>query len=447
MTEMIAKRRPQVYIPTLYFAEGLPYTIVVLVSGVFFKNLGLDNEFIGWTSWLTLPWILKFAWAPAVDTYATKRSWIIWMQLALAVLICVFSSYAGSGLERTAGLVFLFLIAIASATQDVATDGYYLDALRKEQQAMYVGVRGAVYKLSWLFGSGVLVYLAGYLQEKQHLQFGISWLIPFMIAAFVMFTLGVFHTWYLPEFPKAKSETPTPVGTGGRFIDVFKTYFTQSGIGIVVFYICTFRLGDALMLKQAPLFLMDKAVNGGLAIPLSQIGVINGTVGMIFLLIGGIVGGVLIAKQGLKKWFWPLSILMNGALPLYWLLAVFKPGLPWVYAVNSFEQLAYGLGVSAYTVFLLTTIKNAEYRAGHYAITTAMMALGVMIPQLLSGSMQKFLHYDNFFLVASLLALPGLAAIPFLPLWKEDDIGTGNSGKGDGNGNGQATEPAKVTSR
>lgn len=450
MTQMIPKRLPNVYIPTLYFAEGLPYTIVMLVSGVFLKNLGVDNVFIGYTSWLSLPWIIKFAWAPVVDTYATKRSWIVWMELALAAVICVFASFTSSGLEKSVGIVLLALIAIASATQDVAVDGFYLDALKKDQQALYVGVRNAVYKLAWLFGSGGLVVLAGYLQERHHWQAGFSWLPPFLIAAAIMLFIGIFHSWYLPHLPKAQSDTAAPAAAGERFLDVFKSYFTQPGIAPVVFYIVTFRLGDALMLKQAPLFLMDAADKGGLAIPLSQIGVINGTVGVIFLLVGGIAGGVLIAKQGLKKWFWPLSILMNGALPLYWLLALFKPALPWVYAVNSFEQLAYGFGTAAYTVFLLTTIKNAEYRAAHYAITTAMMALGVMIPQLASGLMQSWLHYDNFFLVASLLALPGLAAIPFLPLWKEEDIGSGNGknkGDGDGNGNGQPRNAAAVGSR
>lgn len=443
---MIAKRQPGIYIPTLYFAEGLPYTLVMLVSGVFFKNLGFDNIFIGLTSWLSLPWILKFAWAPAVDTYASKRSWIIWMELALAALICVFASFSGSGLEKTAGVALLFAIAVASATQDVAVDGFYLDALKKDQQALFVGVRNAVYKLAWLFGSGGLVVLAGYFQEQKHWQIGLSWLAPFLIAAAILLFIGIFHSWYLPHIERGKAEEPVPVTASARFVDVFKTYFTQPGIGAVVFYIVTFRLGDALMLKQAPLFLMDATDKGGLAVPLSQIGIINGTVGMICLLIGGIVGGVLIAKQGLKKWFWPLSVLMNGALPLYWFLAVFKPGLPWIYAVNSFEQLAYGFGTAAYTVFLLTTIKNAQYRAAHYAITTAMMALGVTIPQSVSGYMQAALHYDNFFLVASLLALPGLAAIPFLPLWKEEDIGSVDNDKS--NGNGQTSDSAaKVTLR
>lgn len=464
---MISKRLPGIFIPTLYFAEGLPYTLVMMVSGVFFKNLGADNIFIGLTSWLSLPWILKFAWAPAVDSYASKRTWIVWMQFTLAALVGILAFTTPLPQAVSIGVVLLFIIAIASATQDVAIDGYYLDILPKDQQAFYVGVRNAAYKVAWLFGSGGLVLLAGVLQEQYKIPVGGSWTAPFLVAAALLGVAGLFHRSYLPHKRAEAKEASENTGdqpsnataeavqtalTPTRFIDTFKTYFGQPGIGAVVFYIVTFRLGDALMLKQAPLFLMDAADKGGLAIPLSQIGIINGTVGMLFLLAGGIVGGILIAKQGLRKWFWPMSLLMNGALPLYWLLAAVKPGIAWVYVVNSIEQLAYGMGTAAYTVFLLTTIRNANYRAAHYAITTAMMALGVVIPQSISGYMvaglgaktfnelaaslaasnvviayplsfylQHGLGYANFFQFAFYLAIPGLLAIPFLPLWKEEE--------------------------
>lgn len=442
---MIAKSHPGIYIPTLYFAEGLPYTLVMMVSGVFFKNLGADNIFIGLTSWLSLPWILKFASAPLVDTYSTKRQWIIYAQYALATAVGILAFCSPTPVAVLLGLFLLTVIAAISAQHDVAIDGYYLDVLNKDQQSFYVGVRGAAYKMAWLFGSGGLVLLAGLLQEKLHWTAGVSWVVPFLVAAICLGVLGLFHQFYLPPQPPLEKQSiaQAPAASSGIFarwrkwLGSFKTYFAQPGIVPIVIYIVTFRLGDALMLKQAPLFLMDKASKGGLEIPLSQIGIINGTVGMLFLLAGGIVGGVLIAKQGLRKWFWPLGLLMNGALPLYWLLAYARPGIEWVYVVNSIEQLVYGLGNAAYTVFLLTTIRNAEYRATHYAIATAMMALGVTIPQSLSGFMQASMGYANFFLVASLLAIPGLLVIPFLPFWQGEEDPTKPSP--------DKTEPAKGT--
>lgn len=425
---MFKEKKPGLYIPTLYFAEGLPYTVVMMMSGVFFKSLGADNIFIGLTSFLGLPWILKFAWAPLVDFYATKRGWIVVAQLVLAIVIGgiaavgFISNHMPFASMVTAAVVVLSLIAMASATQDVSIDGYYLDVLNDEQKAFYVGVRNTAYKVAWLFGSGAMVYLAGKLAETHGIGYG--WGIAFGICAAAMLIAGFFHAWYLPK--AAASNHPVTVSFGHEFLRAIGTYFSQRGIIPIVFYILLFRLGDALMLKQAPNFLLDPASKGGLGISVSDIGVINGTVGVIALLLGGIVGSWLISRGGLKRWMWPLALIQNSAILLYWMLAAFPERfahLPAVYAINSVEQFSYGMGVAAYTVFLMTTVRN-EYKAAHYATATALMALGMMLPGAISGFLYTMYGYANFFLISFFASLPGIFAIFFLPIWSGDNEDT-----------------------
>jgi PAT family beta-lactamase induction signal transducer AmpG len=462
---MITERKPGVFIPTLYFAEGLPYTIVMMMSGVFFKTLGADNVFVGLTSFLGLPWILKFAWAPLVDYYRTKRSWVVGSQIVLSVLtggvalVALLSQSLPFNTFVVVAIVILAVTAFASATQDVSIDGYYLDALNEQQKAFYVGVRNAAYKVAWLFGSGGMVYLAGKIAEQSNGATG--WAVAFGICAVCMFVCGMFHSWYLPhvstgiaaqsaleEFANevkssaltqdpmatsSESKTLTPVHNGPNFFRAISTYFKQPGIVAIVFYILVFRLGDAFMLKQAPNFLLDPVDKGGLAVSLKDLGIINGTVGVIFLLIGGILGSWLLSRGGLKRWMWPLAIFQNSAILLYWVLAQWpkalmvanfgdNPYLPAIYVINSIEQFAYGMGVAAYTVFLLGTVKT-EYKAAHYATATALMALGMMIPGAISGYLTK-LGYAPFFFLSFVASIPGIIAIFFLPIWKQNSANT-----------------------
>jgi len=412
------KRIHGIYVSTLYFAEGLPYTIVVLMSVIFFKDLGASNEFIGLTSFLYIPWTIKLLWGPVVDIYGTKRRWILTMEVIITALIAAIALGSFSPHAITIAIILFSLIAFASATHDISIDGFYLDALNHDQQAFYSGFRTTAYKIAFLTGTGGLVYIAGLIKESTFSP-QTGWSVAFGLAAVIFLAVFFFQLWYLP-FPKA---APIARGTSSAekpmFFRVFMTYFQQRRIGVIVLYILIFRLGDAFMLKMAPPFLMDAAEKGGLAIPTAQIGVIYGTVGMIFLLLGGIVGGFLIAKQGLKRWMWPTALLQNSAIILYYLLAIYQPNVYWVAVVNSFEQFSYGLGVSAYTVFLMRTVRP-EFKASHYAISTALMAVGVMLPGAASGFLTTALGYKNFFLMSFLVAIPGLFTIFFLPLEEKE---------------------------
>lgn len=432
---------PSIFIPTLYFAEGLPYTIVKNVSNAFFKNMGASNDFITLTTnLLSLPWSLKFIWAPLVDLYATKRKWILVSQ---AVLTLLFSCLALTALTAQSMIIassvaVMALIALASATHDIAIDGYYMDVLPQDQQAFFVGVRNAAYKVSWLVGSGGLMFLAGKVGEllgggPEAIAAG--WYISFLDCAVMFGVLLAVHYVILPHRAQLVDSAPVSVDPEDShplvrqdaratrrglkaFMDVARTFFKQDRIVATCTYILIFRLGDALMLSVAMLFLLDPPEKGGLGISTATVGIIYGTVGMIFLLIGGILGGWLVSKFGLRKTLMPTALIMNFAILLYWALAAFKPDVMWVAIANSIEQFAYGLGTAAYTVFLLSVVKP-EYKASHYAIATAMMAAGLLIPGAISGKLTLALGYQNFFLLSFLVSIPGIITIPFLPLKEE----------------------------
>ena len=433
------KRSPALWVSVIYFAEGFPYTIVNLMSIIFLKDLGASNELIGLTSFLYIPWVLKGLWGPVVDIYSTKRKWILFTELFCTLLFLLLALGALGPQAIVISIAVFALIAFVSATHDTAIDGFYLDALDKDQQAFFVGVRSTAYKLAWLAGNGGLVFLAGFLANERVIntnsdgtkifgdfQFSIfgrafsfqapafGWAVAFAIAAFLFLLIYLFQLWYLPH-PAPFSRGRDRNGAEADFFEAFKSYFTQRRIGWIVFYVLLFRLGDAFMLKMAPPFLMDNSSKGGLTLSTAQMGILYGTVGVVFLLAGGVLGGFVIAKQGLKKWMWPTALLQNSAIALYWLLAKYRPGIEWVYVVNSFEQFSYGLGVSAYTVFLMRTVRP-EFKASHYAITTAFMAAGILLPGVMSGYLQVRMGYEGYFLMSFLAAVPGLAAIYFLPL-------------------------------
>jgi len=440
---MEKKQNAGLWVSVLYFAQGLPYTVVNSMSVIFLIGMGASNQLIGLTSLLSFPWVLKGLWGPVVDLYSTKRKWILTTELICAFLFALLAFGVLAPQAIIISLVIFTAIAFVSASHDIAIDGFYLNTLNKDQQALFVGVRNTAYRGAMYVGSSVLVSFAG-LAEKPLVtgnggepkisqdislslfgsSFNVSalkygWATAFGICALMFVLIYLFQRWYLPYPKNYALEVGAPLPTTS-FIEAFKTYFQQDKIGWIVTYVLIFRLGDALTFKMAPPFLMDKVEKGGLAISTLKIGEVSGY-GIIFLLIGGLLGGYLIAKHGLKKLMWPTAILQNSTNVLYWLLATNQPGIEWAYAVNSSEQFTYGLGVAAYTVFLMRTVRP-EYEASHYAITTAFMAAGVLIPGVFSGYLQAYLGYPNYFLMSSLAVIPGMLTIFFLPLEDEKKL-------------------------
>jgi PAT family beta-lactamase induction signal transducer AmpG len=350
------------------------------------------------------------------------------MQVVLAILVyilalCIFFA------QPFPILCFVFaLIAFASATYDVACDGYYLDSLDKATQSLYIGWRNTAYKMAWLFASGFLVYLAGQMANKYWSlptnNNAIGWSISFVIAALVFTLAAILHGFILPaDSTRSPSDSPLLSNIEQKhsliktFQNAFHSFFQQKHIALILLWILLFRAGDAMLLKMAQPFLLESREKGGLGLTLQDVGFIYGSLGMICLLIGGLVGGWLVFKYGLKKCLLPAAILQSVTLPLYWLLAIAKPCLIYVALANGFEQFIYGLATATYTNYLFTIAKD-KFVASHYAIATGFMAIGMILPGAISGYLVDSFGYKQFFLFSFCASLPGILCTQKLPFTK-----------------------------
>ncbi len=411
------RRFPWIYVPTLYFAQGLPYVLVNSVSVIMFKKMGVPNTLIGLTSLLYLPWVVKPLWGPTVDIFWTKRSWLVTVQIVMAVQFALVAAVLNLPEFFTVSLMVFIFLAFTSATHDIAVDGFYMLALNEDQQAFFVGIRSTCYRLAMIFGNGALVVLAGYL-ETRFANILLSWVIVMLTTAVLFLLLFIFHSFYLPRPPADTSSTRNKPTAGTSFLEAFKTYFQQPRIAPILAFIVLYRLGEAMLVKMAPAFLVDPKEAGGLALSTRTYGYVYGTVGVLNLVVGGIAGGWLVAKFGLRKCIWPMAIALNAPDLVYVYLAYSEPALPLVYVLVALEQFGYGLGFAAFMVFLMYTAKE-PFKTSHYAISTGFMALGMMLPGLASGYLQSALGYQHFFILVCLLTLPGMAAIFFIPLNEE----------------------------
>jgi PAT family beta-lactamase induction signal transducer AmpG len=407
----LPKRTPWVFVPTLYFAEGVPYVIVNTVSVIFYKRMNISNELIGLTSILYLPWVIKMLWGPMVDMYSTKRAWIVSTQLMMfgALTLLAIGVHLPAFFVTT--LLFFVLAAFISATHDIAADGFYMLALDNKQQALFVGVRSTFYRLAMIFGSGLLVVLAGKLEERTA-DMPLSWSLVIAISGGVFALAFLFHRFYLP-YPDADNFGART--TKAPFLEIFRIYFRQKKILAIVSFILVYRLGEAVLIKMAAPFLLDKLDAGGLGLSTATVGYVYGTVGVLGLTTGGLLGGWVLSRYGLRKCIWPMAIILNAPHALYLYMAVAHPPLALVYACVALEQFTYGFGFTAFTVFLMY-IAQGEYKTSHFAISTGLMALGMMLPGMVSGVLQSWLGYTGFFIFILCLTIPSLTVLFFIPL-------------------------------
>jgi PAT family beta-lactamase induction signal transducer AmpG len=407
-------RSPWTFLPTLYFAEGLPYVIINTVSVILYKRMGIDNAHIAfWTSFLYLPWVIKMFWGPLVDIYSTKRNWILSTQLAMSV--CMFLLAFSL---KTAGFFFLslsafFTGAFISATYDIATDGFYMLALTEKEQALFVGIRAAFYRLAMIFGSGVLVYLAGILEASTG-NIAMSWTAVMALTALIFALAFLYHTVMLPVPAVDRKRSARETTDHASFGEVIRSYFGQRKIGVMLAFILLYRLGEAMLIKLVSPFLLDPESAGGLELTTKQVGLVYGTVGILSLVLGGILGGWLISKFGFKRCIWPMVLAMHIPDLFFVYMAYAQPGIGLIYPLVALEQFGYGVGFTVFTVYLMYSA-NGRYKTSHYAISTGIMALGMMLPGFISGYVQQAVGYKMFFILVCLMTIPGMLTIPFIP--------------------------------
>ena len=382
-------KSPWSWIPSLYFAEGLPYVAVMTISLILYKQLGLSNADITfYTSWLYLPWVIKPLWSPFIDIVKTKRWWITAMQLLI-------------------GAAFFWLMAFASATHDIAADGFYMLGLDQHDQAWFVGIRSTFYRLATIFGQGVLVMIAGNLQVVFRNSIAFSWSLMFYGVAGLFIALWLWHSYVLPhpsedeENTHVEGEVKT-VSSNSILNDLkstIKTFFQKEQVIAGILFMLFYRMPEGLLAKVSSLFLIDNVHNGGLGLSPQEYGLVQGTVGVVGLTLGGILGGMCAGKDGLRKWLWPMVCAITLPDLVYVYLAYDLPSTFLIVNICVFiEQFGYGFGFTAYMLYLIY-YSRGNYKTSHYALCTAFMALSMMIPGLFAGALQEAVGYQSFFLI------------------------------------------------
>jgi MFS transporter, PAT family, beta-lactamase induction signal transducer AmpG len=412
-----AKKNPWTWIPTLYYGQGIPYVVVMTLAVVMYKNLGLDNTAIAlYTSWLYLPWVIKPLWSPFVDMFRTKRFWIVTLQTVIgaALALVAFTLPMPHFFQIT--LAVFWLMAFSSATHDIAADGFYMLALPQHHQAAFVGVRSTFYRLAMISGQGALVVLAGHLTVLTG-NVTLAWQIVFLVLAAMFVALSAYHYFILP---RPLSDVPSRAHESGdvwtSFISTLVTFFARKDILLVLAFLLTYRLGEAQALKLVAPFLLDPVTNGGLGLSTVELGWIYGTIGVVALTIGGLVGGYAISQKGLKYWLWPMLLSVHIPNLAFVFLAYAQPSDHVVIAAAiALEQLGYGFGFAAYLLFMIM-VADGKHKTAHYALCTGFMAMGMMLPGMISGWIQSRIGYPHFFIWVCICTLPSIIVAMFLKI-------------------------------
>lgn len=405
---------PWAWVPTLYFAEGIPYFIVNVISVTMFKRLGMPNgELAMFTSLLYLPWVIKPLWSPLVDIIRTKRWWILSMQAVMTAGFALLALSVSPDMFGLSLLVF-YLLAFASSTHDIAADGFYMIALGEKDQSLFVGIRSTFYRISSVFGQGVIVVMAGVLELRCD-SVPLAWKLTLM-ACCVLF--GLLAVWHFVALPAA--ETPRTSGTGSfrriiaEFGRAWTSFFNKKGVWLAIGFMLLYRLPEAFSVKMLTPFLLDPAEAGGLGLGTAEAGLVYGTVGVIALTVGGILGGIYASRHGLKRSLWPMSLSLALPCAVYLFMALVLPEQKWiVYLCVAFDQFGYGFGFTAYMLYMMH-FSEGEFKTSHYAICTAFMALSMMIPGLFSGWLQEMLGYVGFFIMVMVCCLATVFATLFV---------------------------------
>jgi len=412
---MNQKNKSWFWVPSLYYTEGLPYAFVMIVSVVMYKKLNISNSEIAlYTSWLYLPWVIKPLWSPLVDIIKTKRFWIIFMQLLIgAGLAGIALTIPTTNMFRYT-LAFFWLIAFSSSTHDIAADGFYMMGLTSHDQAWFIGIRNTFYRFAILTGQGLLVIIAGNM-ENLYNDVSLAWSIVFGISAIIFMIFAIYHKWILPHPSEDNNHEKLELNDVIKnFFKIFISFFKKPQIILAVSFILIYRFGEAQLVKIAPLFMLDTIEMGGLGLSTSEYGFIYGTLGMIMLTLGGITGGVLVAKNGLSYWIIWMALAMKLPDLVYVYMAYIQPEN--YYLISFFvatEQFGYGFGFTAYLLYMMM-LSEGENKTANYAICTGFMALGMMIPGMFSGLLQETLGYKYFFNWVMLATIPGFILIKFL---------------------------------
>ncbi len=413
--------KPIQWVPTVYFAMGLPFVALSLVSVIIFKDLGIDNEKITfWTSLLILPWSLKPIFSLIMETYGVKKMYVVITEIVTAIMfgLIVFALPLPNFFAIT--LALMGVIAISGSTHDIAGDGIYLDELDTKTQSIYSGWQGAFYNLAKVLANGGLVFLAGWLTRAGHFNITQSWQVILGIFSVIMFVIAIYHWLVLPKgkLPQKSDNFKEKTHELGEIVISF---FEKKHIWFYLIFIFLYRFAEGLAMKIAPLFLKDAVAQGGLNLSNEQYGLIYGTFGTVAFIIGSILAGYYVSHFGLKKVLFSLVLIFNIPFVVYLLFAMFQPNQMSLIAAGIVcEYFGYGFGFVGLMLFMMQQVAPGKHQMAHYAFANSLMNLGVMVPGMLSGYLSTWLGYKHFFVFVMIATIPALIITWFVPFTHED---------------------------
>ena len=414
------KRNPWAWIPTLYFAEGLPNIIVTGLSVVMYMQMGLTDAEVGlYTGWLALPWVIKPLWSPFIDLLKTKRWWVLTMQALIGASLAGIAFSIPTAVWFQATMCLFFLIAFCSATHDISADGFYMIELDDHNQAKYVGLRNTFYRLAIIFVNGMLVSLAGILQVVFRGQIRFTWALIFYGLAGLFIGLWLYHSRFMPRPKEDVNTKRTLTEVTSELKKMFITFFQKfdrRGTLIVMLFLLFYRFPEALLNTMTKTFMLRNNYAGGLGLSPQEYGLANGTVGLIGLLLGGIIGGILVSRDGMKRWLWPMvcAITLPDVVYIY-LSYSLNSNLVVVSSCLFIEQFGYGLGFTVLTLYMLY-YSQGKYKTSHYSICTGISYLGLMLPGMLSGYIKDMVGYRMFFIIVMVCCAITFAVTAFLKI-------------------------------
>jgi len=415
------KVSPVAWVPTLYFAMGMPFVVLNMVCTLMYKGMGVsDAQIAFWTSLIMLPWTLKPLWSPFLEVYKTKKFFVVLTQLLTGIMFALVAFALNLPNFFAITIAMLAVIALSGATHDIAADGTYMSVLSKDDQARWIGWQGAFYNIAKIAATGGLVYLAGTFIK----QFGVTkaWMIIMLIIAVIMLVLGCYHLFILPTDGKTNESGKSIKESLTELWHVFRDFFTKKHIVYYIFFIILYRFAEGFVMKIVPLFLKAPRAEQGLGLSEEQIGLCYGTFGALAFVIGSILAGYYIAHRGLQKSLFKLALVFNLPFVAYTFLSIYQPTSLWLIGgAIVVEYFGYGFGFVGLTLFMMQQIAPGKHQMSHYAFASGIMNLGVMLPGMISGFVSDALGYRNFFIFVLFCTIPALLITYFVPFTYPDE--------------------------
>jgi len=414
--------KPAFWVPTAYFAMGLPFVVLAQSTAIMYKNMGIsDTQIAFWTSLVMLPWTLKPIWSPVLEMFRSKKFFVVTTQFITGITFALVALSLPFNNFFTYSIALLGIIAFSGATTDIATDGVYLNVLSPKLQAEYIGWQGASYNIGKLAAYGGFVTLAGILEEKMGVVN--AWVAVMLSIGVVMVLVGIYHSKMLPKGERTTTEVTSLKEGFATLWDVLKSFFQKKYIYWYIIFIILYRFAEGFAIKIAPLFFKAVVADGGLGLSTAQIGVIYGTFGTIAFVVGSILAGYFIAQKGLKRSLMFLVASFNIPFVVYALLANFQPENLFIISIAVvFEYFGYGFGFVGLMLFMMQQVAPGKYKMAHYAFATGIMNLGFMIPSMLSGYLSDMLGYKLFFIWVLVATIPAFLAAYFVPFGHPDNV-------------------------